>query len=129
MKTSMRNLFLVAIAVMIASTGIVSAAEPDGGKQSDLIAVTGTLDSIECVRCVHWKGTGGAERVGHKLIVTATTPAQFAGKQLKMLVRVDGEDTSQPWKTGSQLSFSVPEEELLRQHVIVRRSSLLLTSN
>jgi hypothetical protein len=118
----------IAIAFGLLST-VASSAESSGEVQSSEISLTAKIDDVVCRQCLHWKGTGGLERVADKLTVTILTPIQFAGKSIKMFVWDDGGETSQPWQLGSQLSFLAIEEQVDRERVILPYSYLTFDSN
>ena len=63
---------LKVMAVTLTVSAGLALAGPNDQDQDGLISVTATIDNVECLRCFHWNGVGGAKRVADKLIATVS---------------------------------------------------------
>jgi hypothetical protein len=79
-----------------------------GAKDEKLVSTTATIESVDCISCVRWKGNGDAERIADRLNATVSSPA--ASQQL--------------WHLPSNVSFTASEEGLAHEHVVLRHSHL-----
>ena len=97
-----------------------------GAKDEKLVSITATIESVDCVSCVRWKGNGDAERIADRLNATVSSPAAYAGKHIKLVVWNDAPEASQQrWHLPSNVSFTASEEGLAHEHVVLRHSHLL----
>jgi hypothetical protein len=115
---------LKVMAVTLTVSAGLALAGPNDQDQDGLISVTATIDNVECLRCFHWNGVGGAKRVADKLIATVSKPAEFAGKSVALYVWDEGAGISEPWEVHSEISFPTTPGMIARERLVFPRSQL-----
>ena len=118
--------FKVSFALLLSGTIAGAAFAEDSSTRSHAgeVRVSGTVEKITCLQCVHWTGTGGVARSADRMVISVSAPIEYAGKRVSIFPWNDGVDALRPLHEGSQFSFYATPEGLGKLKVAVRYSEV-----